>query len=137
MWIATVLAVTTLVACAGWGGALYEARVLDPYWPQRPGLVQPERGGVSRRRFWVPVELTLDVLLVASLILTWSHPEVRSALLVAVAAHVAVRLWRVADPAPAEPPDAARWTRRSLLRLPLPLVTCAALFFALMFGSHA
>jgi len=36
-----------------------------------------------------------------------------------------------ADPATVDEASAVRWTRRSLLRLPLDLVTCAAMLMAL------
>src|SRR5215471_9221553 len=35
------------------GGGFYEVLVVDPAWPRRPDLIQPVRGGISRRRFWI------------------------------------------------------------------------------------
>ena len=49
-----LIAATTLMACVSLGGGLYEFLVVDPYWPRRPGIIQPTRGGISRRRFWIP-----------------------------------------------------------------------------------
>ena len=95
MWTPAVLviATTTLVGCAVLGGAVYEALVVDPFWPKRPGIVQPRNGGISRARFWRPAHLAFDVLLVVSLVAGWGDPDVRAALLVAVAGHVVVRIW--------------------------------------------
>ena len=145
MWTPAVLviATTTLVGCAVLGGAVYEALVVDPFWPKRPGIVQPRNGGISRARFWRPAHLAFDVLLVVSLVAGWGDPDVRAALLVAVAGHVVVRIWSAVDLTPKElafettdPADvnesaAARWARRSLLRLPLHVLTCAAMLSAL------
>lgn len=39
-----------------------------------------------------------------------------------------------ADPAAVDEAAAVRWTRRSLLRLPLDLITCGAMFVALASG---
>ena len=145
MWTPAVLviATTTLVGCAVLGGAVYEALVVDPFWPKRPGIVQTRNGGISRARFWRPAQLAFDVLLVVSLVAAWGDPVVRAALLVAVAGHVVLRIWSAVDlapkalvfeganPADVDEVDAVRWTRRSLLQLPLRVLTCAATLAAL------
>jgi hypothetical protein len=56
-----LIAVTTLVACISLGGGLSEARVVDPYWPKRPGIIQTHNGGISRVRFWLPVHTLFEV----------------------------------------------------------------------------
>jgi hypothetical protein len=68
---------------------------------------------------------------------------VRLALLVALAGHALMRVWSLvdfvpkavdfekADPAAVDETVAVAWTRRSLLRIPLDLITCVALFWAL------
>lgn len=141
--ILVLIAATALVACISLGGALYEAVVVDPNWPKRPGIVQSHNGGVSRARFWRPVHALLDILLAATLVLTWGDAVVGLALLVALVSHATMRIWSVIDLAPKareferqDPGDiddeaAIRWTRRSLLLLPLRLVTCAAMLAAL------
>ena len=145
MWTATLvlIAVTTLMAGVSLGGGLYEFLVVDPYWPKRPGIIQPTNGGISRRRFWIPAHAVLEVLLIVSLIAGWGHPELRAALLVALVSHAVMRLWSLvdtvpkavafekADPAAVDEAAAVRWTRRSLLRLPLDLITCLAMLAAL------
>jgi len=141
-----LIAVTTLAACISLGGALYEALVVDPYWPSRPGIIQTHNGGISRVRFWLPVHPVFEVLLVVTLVVTWGDAEIGAALLVALVSHAVMRIWSVfdlipkavqferMDPADVDEAAARRWIRRSLLRLPLVLVTCAAMLVALAMG---
>jgi hypothetical protein len=139
-----IVAVAAALACAGVGGGLYEFSVVDPFWPKRPDLVQPARGGISRKRFWIAIHVAFEVVLIAALVSAWSQPAVRTCLLVALASHAVMRLWSAFDFIPkalafekAEPgainEAAARaWTVRSRLRLPLDLVTCGAMLWALV-----
>lgn len=118
---------------------MYEVSVVDPFWPRRPDIIQPARGGISRMRFWIAAHVAFEVLLIAVLIADWSHPAVRLWLLIAFASHAVMRIWSALDFIPkalafeSTNPDAiaetaARaWTRRSLLRLPLDLLTCSAM----------
>ena len=143
-----VVALATALALVSVGGGLYEFLVVDPFWPKRPDLIQPSRGGISRRRFWIAAHVAFEVLLIASLVWAWSQPAVRSCLLVALASHAIMRLWSALDFIPkalaferAEPGTvseaAARaWTRRSRLRLPLDLVTCGAMLWALVAAAR-
>jgi hypothetical protein len=138
-----LIAITTLVACATLGGGVYEFLVVDPVWPKRPGIIQSRNGGVSRARFWVPVHTAFEVLLILALVAAWRDADVRAALLVALVSHAVMRVWSLADfvpkavafekadPATVDEAAAVRWTRRSLLRLPLNLITCGAMFAAL------
>lgn len=146
MWTPTLvlIAITTLAAGISLGGGVYECLVVDPYWPKRPGIVQPTHGGISRRRFWIPAHTALEVLLIAALIVGWGDVGVRTALLVALVSHAAMRVWSLvdfipkavafekADPAVVDESAAVRWTRRSLLRMPLAVITCAAMLAALV-----
>jgi hypothetical protein len=148
MWTPTLvlIAITTLTACALFGGGLYEFLVVDPFWPKRPGIIQARNGGISRARFWVPAHMTFEVLLVVTLISAWDHPGARVALLVALFSHALLRVWLLldfepkavafekADPATVDEAAAVRWTRRSLLRLPLEVITCGAMLTALASG---
>lgn len=131
--LATALALISL------GGGLYEYRVLDPAWPKRPDLIQPPRGGVSRRRFWIPAHVAFEISLLVALVAAWAQPAIRNWLLLGLASHGLMRIWSAFDFIPkalrfeqADPRDiseaaARRWTRRSLWRLPLDLVTAGAL----------
>ena len=143
-----IVAIAAALACASVGGGLYEFSAVDPYWPKRPDLVQPARGGISRKRFWIAIHVAFEVVLIAALVSAWSQPAVRTCLLVALASHAVMRLWSAFDFIPkalafekAEPgaisEAAARaWTARSRLRLPLDLVTCGALLWALVLAAR-
>jgi hypothetical protein len=139
-----LLAFATAAALASLGGAFYEFAVVDPFWPRRPDLIQPSRGGISRRRFWIPAHTVFELLLIASLVVWWSTQPVRVALLTALASHAAMRIWsgfdfipkalrfESADPASITPSAAQSWCRRSRARLPLDLVTCGAMLAAVL-----
>lgn len=139
-----IVALATALALVSLGGGAYEFLVVDPFWPRRPDIIQPERGGISRRRFWIPAHSAFELCLIAALIVAWSAPNVRAALLIALSSHVGMRLWSLfdfipkalaferADPATIEARAAERWVRRSLGRLPLDLVTCGAMVTALV-----
>jgi hypothetical protein len=86
-------ALATALALVGLGGGLYEFSVVDAVWPRRPDIIQPGRGGVLRRRFWIPAHVAFELALVVSLVAAWSRPEVRTWLLVAVGSHAAMRVW--------------------------------------------
>jgi hypothetical protein len=137
-----IVAFATALALASVGGGLYEFTVVDPSWPKRPELVQPARGGLSRKRFWISIHVAFEVTLIAALVVAWSQSTVRDALLVALASHAVMRLWsgfdfipkarafEKADPATVSEAAARAWTRRSRWRLPLDLITCGALLTA-------
>jgi hypothetical protein len=143
-----ITALAAALALVSLGGGAYEFLVVDPFWPQRPDIVQPGRGGISRRRFWIPAHSAFELCLIASLIVGWGVPDVRTALLVALASHATMRLWSAfdfipkalaferKDPADIDVLAARRWTRRSRGRLPLDLVTCSAMLRALVLLSR-
>src|SRR6266850_491912 len=138
----SAIALATALALVSLGGGLYEFSVVDPFWPRKPELIQPERGGLSRRRFWIPAHVAFELALVVSLVAAWSRPELRGWLLAGLVSHVVMRLWSAFDFIPralaferAEASSitersARAWTRRSLWRLPLDLVTCGAMLTA-------
>jgi hypothetical protein len=125
----------TLLAQVSLGGGIFEYRVLDPSWPGNPALIQPLRGGVNRKAFWIYAHVAFELSLLVALLMTWHTPQVRDWLLIALVSHVVMRLWSAvdfipkalafekADVAAISAADARRWTRRSLWRMPLALVT--------------
>jgi hypothetical protein len=131
------------MSCVSLGGGLYEYLVVDPFWPRRPGIIQPTRGGIKRSRFWIPAHSVFEVLLIVSLIVAWGHAGIRAALLLALASHAVMRVWSLvdfvpkalaferADPSEVDEAAAVRWTRLSLARLPLDLISCTAMLAAL------
>lgn len=64
----TVIGLASACALVSLGGGLYEFSVVDPAWPRRPEIIQPARGGVSRKRFWIPAHIAFELALIASLI---------------------------------------------------------------------
>ena len=143
-----LVALAAALALASLGGGLYEFLVVDPFWPRRPDLIQPQRGGISRKRFWIPAHTMFELAIIASLISAWGHPSVRTPLLVALASHAAMRIWSAfdfipkalaferADPATIAEDAARRWSRRSMGRLPLDLLTCGAMLAALVAAAR-
>jgi hypothetical protein len=141
-FIASVVVVPAALALISLGGALYEFSVVDPFWPHRPDIIQPGRGGISRRRFWIAAHTAFELALLVTLASAWSLPNVRFWLLVALASHLVMRIWSLmdfvpkalaferAEPASIDAAAARAWTRRSRLRLPLDLVTCFAMLSA-------
>ena len=139
-----VITLCASLALVSLGGGLYEFIVVDPSWPGRPDIIQPTRGGISRKRFWIAAHTAFEIMLVVALVVAWSAPSVRFCLLVALASHGAMRIWSAFDFIPkalafekAEPGmidkgAARRWTYRSRLRLPLNLVTCGAMLAAVI-----
>jgi hypothetical protein len=139
LWVVGLAAALALISL---GGGFYEVSVVDPAWPARPDIVHPENGGISRKRFWIPAHVVFELLLIVSLVLFWSQPQVRNALLVAFASHAAMRIWSAfdfipkalaferANPASITEEEGRRWTRRSWLRLPLDVITCGAMMTA-------
>jgi hypothetical protein len=131
------------------GGGFYEFSVVDPFWPMRPELIQPDRGGISRKRFWIAAHVAFELVLIVSLVAAWSTPAIRFWLLVALASHVIMRLWSAfdfipkalaferADPATIQEGAARSWVRRSLMRLPLDVLTCCATLAALIAAAQA
>ena len=67
----------TALALISLGGGFYEVLVVDPVSPRRPELIQPSRGGLSRRRFWIPAHVAFELALLGSLALAWPQPDVR------------------------------------------------------------
>ena len=124
------------------GGGFYEVLVVDPAWPKRPELIQPDRGGISRVRFWMPAHSLFELSVISALIAAWPAPVVRQWLWVALISHVVTRIWSFSDFIPkamaferADPKSimegaARKWTRRSMFRVPLELVSCGAMIAA-------
>jgi hypothetical protein len=146
---AILVGVSAALACVSLGGGLYEFSVVDPSWPRRPDLIQPQHGGISRKRFWIPAHGLFELSLVASIVLTWSTPNVRWWLFAALACHAVMRIWSALDFIPKAlafergesgtmSVDAARrWTRRSMLRFPLDVGTCVAMLIAFVQSAQS
>src|SRR5262245_4646201 len=90
-------ALSAALALVSLGGGCYEFLVVDPFWPQRPDIIQPARGGISRKRFWIPAHVAFELSLLASLITAWAVTPIRTRLLVGLASHFLMRLWSAVD----------------------------------------
>jgi hypothetical protein len=147
-WTVFLISVAAALALMSLGGGLYEYLVVDPAWPRRPDLIQPARGGVSRRRFWIPAHTAFELSHIASLVMARDSDAIRTPLLIALSTHATMRLWSAfdfipkalafekADPTSVDARSARRWSRRSLGRLPLDLVTCTAMVTALLAAAR-
>ena len=143
-----LVAIAAGLALASLGGGLYEFLVVDPFWPKRLDLVQPARGGIDRKRFWIPLHIAFELTLIAALIWTWGRGSVFRALLLAFGSHAVMRIWSAfdfipkalrferADPAAFDPAAARRWTRRSRGRFPLDLITSGAMISAVVAAAR-
>jgi hypothetical protein len=132
------VAFATSLALIPVGGGLFEFLVVDPFWPKRPDLIQPLRGGISRKRFWIPAHVAFELSLICGLVFGWSVPGLRNWLWIAIISNGVMRIWSAidfipkalaferAEPATISEASARRWSRRSMLRLPLDLITCFA-----------
>ena len=126
------------------GGGIYETVVVNPYWPARPDIIQPNRGGINRKWFWIPAHTVFELSLLTGIIAGWSEHSLRTWLLVGFGSHLTMRLWSAFDFIPkalaferAEPGTineraARRWTRRSSGRFVLDVITCGAMLASLV-----
>lgn len=131
----------TALALMSMGGGLYEFLVVDPFWPKRPDLIQPTRGGISRKRFWFPAHTAFELVLILSVVWAWHNSDLRFWLLMALGSHATARIWSAFDFIPkalafekaatVDETAARKWSRRSRLRFPLSLWTCLSLLCAL------
>jgi len=143
--IAPVAAFAALILVAGGlGGGVYEIALVDRVWPRNPALVQPDRGGINRKRFWMPMHMAFEAMLAVALWTAWPHPDARRWLLAALAAHVVMRAWSFAYFIPRalafekagdfdadQHARAMAWVRASGWRLPLDAVAAVSLCLAI------
>lgn len=140
----TILCAALVLKCAGLGGGLYETMLVDRVWPNNPRFVQPQRGGINRKLFWMPVHGLFEIALLASIWIAWADADTRAWLLLALACHLSMRLWSFLYFIPAairfeksnefdsaQIASARRWIRLSLWRLPLEIVSTVALCLAI------
>lgn len=139
------IAAAGALGAVGLGGGIYETALIDRAWPRTPMLIQPARGGIDRKRFWIPAHGAFEVALAVAIWSTWADRLVRPWVWAALAAHLATRLWSwvyfipkamrfeagETDAAEVASRAAETWVRLSRWRLPLELAALACLFVAL------
>ena len=135
--------ITPLIALVlgtiGLGGGIYETLLVDRVWPENLAIIQPRRGGLDRKRFWIPIHTLYEIALLVGTWESWNTCA-RSWILAALVAHFAARIWSFAYFIPralrfeelSELTDlqvhlARRWTRLSPCRLILEAVSIIAL----------
>jgi len=144
-FVMVVVVAALVLAAIRIGSGFYECFLVDRVWPKNPALIQPDRGGIDRKLFWIPVHIAFELTMLTALWLSWSDVPIRTWLLVAAASHVAMRVWsavyfipkalkfeRVEDWTPDLRARAEAWVRLSVWRLPLDLVTLFALCAAVV-----
>jgi len=92
--------ITPLIAlifgAIGLGGGIYETLIVDRVWPDNLAIIQPKRGGLDRKRFWIPIHTLYEVALLASAWTSWSSNYARYWIVVALIAHFVSRAWSFA-----------------------------------------
>lgn len=140
-----VIVAALILAAIRIGGGFYECFLIDRVWPKNPALIQPDRGGINRKLFWMPVHIAFELTMLVALWLAWSSAAIRTWLLIAAVSHVVMRVWsvvyfipkalafeRAGDWTSDLRAKAATWVRLSVWRLPLDLVTLFALWAAVI-----
>jgi len=140
--------ITPLIALVlgtiGLGGGIYETLLVDRIWPNNLAIIQPQRGGLDRKRFWIPIHTLYEIALLVSAWESW-NTYARSWILVALVAHFAARVWSFAYFIPralrfeelselteSQVHLARRWTRLSPCRVILEAVSIIALGAAIL-----
>jgi hypothetical protein len=134
-----------VLGAIGIGGGIYETLLVDAVWPKNLAIVQPSRGGIDRKLFWAPVQISYEVVLLLSAWLLWrSGAPVRPWIVLSLLAHFSARTWsfayfipkalqfeRLGELTLEQYRRAQRWTRlsryRPLLEAVAVLALCAAL----------
>jgi hypothetical protein len=137
-------------SAAAIGGGLYESVVMNPQWSASPpasfAIIQPDTG-VPFQRFWMPVHGAITLLSLAALVLTWRDRTARRWMMTGVASYWAMRTWSFlffipemlafqqisvdSAPTPELLERVASWTRWTLLREPLDVITFVSFLMAL------
>jgi hypothetical protein len=132
------------------GGGIYETLVVDAAWPGNLGLIQPNRGGLNRKIFWMLIHPLFELALLVSAWMNWSDRSVRLWIIVALLGHFAARAWSFAyfipralrfenldKLTPEEMRPAARWIKLSRCRPLLEAFSVAALAMILLHFASA
>jgi hypothetical protein len=138
--------IAIILGAIGLGGGIYETLLVDRVWPDNLAIIQPKRGGLDRKLFWVPINTLYEIALLASAWTLWGNSYVRSWIIVALAAHFVSRIWSFAYFIPkavrfenlslltdSELHLARQWTRLSRCRPLLEGVSIIALGAAILY----
>jgi hypothetical protein len=136
--------IALILGTVGLGGGIYETLLVDRVWPTHLAIIQPRRGGLDRKLFWVPVHTLYEIALLVSAWTLW-RTEARSWIVIALIAHFSARVWSFAYFIPralrfeqlseldeSQAHLARKWIRLSPCRLILEAVSIIALGAAIL-----
>jgi hypothetical protein len=137
--------IALIVGTIGLGGGIYETLLVDRVWPDNLAIIQPQRRGLDRKRFWIPVHTLYEIALLVSAWDLW-RTGARSWIIIALIAHFAARVWsfayfipmalrfeRLSEPDELQAHLARRWTKLSPCRLILEAVSILALCAVILY----
>jgi hypothetical protein len=156
-WARFSLILMVLLSGMDLGGTFYEHALVFPVWSANPpstfALIQPQNGGISLIRFWIPVHSLFTLGLILALVLNWSKKNTRKLILLAFTSYAVMRIWTFAYFVPEigafiEMPlttpssleltaRAMRWGMLSHGRTVLVLISTVCLFLAVMKDDKA
>lgn len=124
-----------IFAAVSLGGGAYETALVDRAWPNNIAFIQPRRGGIDRKLFWMPAHFAFELSLGLAIWSAWPTTAARDWLICAAVSHGVMRGWsfayfipralkfeRLETVGPELAAHARAWTRLSVLRLPLDVV---------------
>ena len=127
------------------GGGVYETLLVDRVWPDNPAVIQPGRGGLDRKLFWMPAHTLYELALVVALWMVWNVAAARWWTIAALVVHFAARAWsmmyfipramrfeKVDDLSEEQKHDAHRWISLSRCRPVLEAASIMALCVAIL-----
>jgi hypothetical protein len=122
------------------GGGIYETLLVDRVWPGNPAVIQPRRGGIDRKLFWMPAHTLFELALFLTLWMVWNVADARWWTVAALVVHFGARAWSMAYFIPRalrfeklielteeQRHDARRWTSLSRCRPVLEAASIIAL----------
>jgi hypothetical protein len=142
--------IALIFGAIGLGGGIYETLIVDRVWPDNLAIIQPMRGGLDRKLFWIPIHTLYEVALLASAWTTWGNTYACYWIVAALVVHLVSRAWSFAYFIPnalrfeklSELNDsqiqlARRWTHLSRCRPVLEAVSIIALGAAILHLGRA
>jgi hypothetical protein len=131
--------IALILGTIGLGGGVYETLLVDRVWPENLAIIQPQRGGLDRKRFWIPVHTLYEIALFVSAWDLWKT-DARPWIIIALISHLSARVWSFTYFIPMalrfeqlskfdelQAHLARRWTKLSPCRLILEAVSIIAL----------
>jgi hypothetical protein len=128
-FVVLVPLIAVVLGAIGIGGGVYETLLVDRVWPTNPAIIQPDRGGIDRGLFWMPVHTCYELALIAAVWMVWNIVDARWWLIAALVTHFAARAWsfayfipkalqfeKLGDLTEEQKYEVRRWTRLSRCR---------------------